>query len=182
MVGSGSPAPHFVNNDYAAAEIVSSTAHARREVLDQLRASVSCSTPGRLLASVCAVTPDELRMKALQLLLWGYTGVTPRLCHVRLWYGSVMAMLWLLLRLLRQPGEKKRVCSPCGSSSLRPASELTPCLPWVQPTVWTARQLPLWAAPVIHQASVFLKLPESSTVHSKLRTTALGWLPTMNLG
>ena len=95
MVGSGSPAPHFVNNDYVAAEIVSSTAHARREVLDQLRASVSCSTPGRLLASVCAVTPDELRMKALQLLLWGYTGVTPRLCHVRLWYGSVMAMLWL---------------------------------------------------------------------------------------
>ena len=83
MVGSGSPAPHFVNNDYVAAEIVSSTAHARHEVLDRLRASVS------------AVPLDELHMKALQLLRWGYTGVTPRLCHARLCYGSIMAMLWL---------------------------------------------------------------------------------------
>ena len=41
----------------------------------------------------------------------------------------------LLLWLLHQPGESKRVCSSYGSSSLLPASELMPCLPYVQRTV-----------------------------------------------
>ena len=31
-------------------------------------------------------------------------------------------MLWLLLRLLRPPGENERVCRPSGSSCLLPAS------------------------------------------------------------
>ena len=34
-----------------------------------------------------------------------------------------------------QPGENERVCSSSSSSSFLPASQLTPCLPWVQRTV-----------------------------------------------
>ena len=37
----------------------------------------------------------------------------------------VLALLRPLTQLLRQPGENKRVCSPCGSSSLLPASACT---------------------------------------------------------
>ena len=109
-------------------------------------------------------------------------------CEVMLWLRYVYAVAAAsarreaVLRLPGQLGEKKRVCSPYGSSSLLPASQLAPCLPWVQPTVWTARQLPLWAGSVIHQASVFWKRPENFTVHCKFRTTALGWLPTVDLG
>ena len=40
--------------------------------------------------------------------LWGYTGAASWLCYVRLCFGSVIVMLRLLLRLLRQPG--KRLC------------------------------------------------------------------------
>ena len=36
--------------------------------------------------------------------------------------------------MLRQPGEKKCVCSSCSSSSFLPGSERAPCLPWVQQT------------------------------------------------
>ena len=72
-------------------------------------------------------------------------------------YGYVMVIFWLLLWLLHQPGERlcygclvsqgrlNCVCSSYGSLSLLPASELVPCLPWIQwtivQTVWTARQL-----------------------------------------
>ena len=35
---------------------------------------------------------------------------------------ALLALLRPLTQLLRQPGENKRVCSPCGSSSLLPAS------------------------------------------------------------
>ena len=38
------------------------------------------------------------------------------------------AVLWLSC----QPEENKLVCSSYGSLSLLPASELEPCLPWVQ--------------------------------------------------
>ena len=59
-------------------------------------------------------------------------------------YGYVMVIFWLLLWLLHQPGERlcygclvsqgrlNCVCSSYGSLSLLPASELVPCLPWIQ--------------------------------------------------
>ena len=55
-----------------------------------------------------------------------------------------------------QTGWSKRVCSSSSSSSLLPASQLMPCLPWVQWTVCTVcpeRQLELWAGWVIPLAS-----------------------------
>ena len=181
MVCSGSPAPHFVNNDYVTAEIISSTSHVHHEML------------AWLWARICAVPLYERYHESPA---WCCTGATLEWPHDYVMCGYVMALLWLcyvyavaatarreaVLRLPGQPGEKKRVCSPYGSSSLLPASQLAPCLPWIQPTLWTARQLPLWAGSAIHQASVFLKHPENSTVHCKFRTTALGWLPTMDLG
>ena len=45
----------------------------------------------------------------------------------------------LLLWLLHQPGENKCVWSSYSSSSLLPASCLTPCLPWVQWSVHTLK-------------------------------------------
>lgn len=48
-------------------------------------------------------------------------------------------MLWLLLPPLCQPGKNKSVCSSYSSLNLLPASDLTLCLPWVQPTVCTVR-------------------------------------------
>ena len=44
MVCSGSPAPHFVNNDYVTDEIISSTSHAHHEVLTWLWARI-CPVP-----------------------------------------------------------------------------------------------------------------------------------------
>ena len=44
--------------------------------------------------------------KSWLLLHWGYIGVASRLCYMRLYCGYVMVLLWLLLQLLRQPGEK----------------------------------------------------------------------------
>lgn len=94
----------------------------------------------------------------------------------RLHWGSIMVMLrevilwllyavlWLLLWLLRepgerlslwplcQPGENKRVCSSYSILSLPPASQLEPCITWVQQTVqtfWTARQLASWKGSAI---------------------------------
>ena len=86
---------------------------------------------------------------------WG--SIMIMLCEVILWL--LYAMLWLLLWLLCepgerlylwplcQPGENKRVCSSYSFLSLPPAAQREPCLPWVQQTVqtfWTARQLAPW--------------------------------------
>ena len=38
-----------------------------------------------------------------------------------------------------QPGENKRVCCSCSSSPFLPASQLAPCLPWVQRISCTLR-------------------------------------------
>ena len=38
----------------------------------------------------------------------------------------------LLLWLLHQPGQNKHACISYSSSSLLPASLLTPCLPWIR--------------------------------------------------
>ena len=69
---------------------------------------------------------------------------------LRLRYSYLMVMLCPLLWLLRrdavlwlpcQPGENTCVCSSYCSLSLHPASDFLHCLPWVQQTLWTARQL-----------------------------------------
>ena len=99
-------------------------------------------------------------MKALAAAALGlhWSDIMVMLSEVMLWlhYGYVMVMLWLLLWLLCQPGERllwlpcqlgenKWVCSSYSSLSLL-ASQIAPCLPWVQQTMqilWTGsvRQL-----------------------------------------
>ena len=105
MVCSGSLIPRFVNNDCVTAEIVYSTAHLVTRYL-----------PGHTVGS-------------------GTRGKRP--CCVRLCCGCccgccIRASRKAVLRLPCQPGENKHVCSSYSSSSLLPASQLTPCLLWVQ--------------------------------------------------
>ena len=91
---------------------------------------------------------------------WG--SIMIMLCEVILWllYAVLWLLLWLLcepgerlcLWPLCQPGENKRVCSSYSSLSLPPAPQREPCLPWVQQTVqtfWTARQLAPWKGSAI---------------------------------
>lgn len=49
------------------------------------------------------------------------------------------AVLCLLLQLLRHPGENASIFSSCRPWSLLPASQLKPCLSWIQLTVFTVR-------------------------------------------
>ena len=133
MVCSGSPAPHFVNNDYVIAGIISSTAHAQHEVL------LGCG-----LVSV-QYPCMNVTMKAQPAAALGLHWSDPMTVMAPLWlcYGYAVAAASArreaMLRLPGQPGEKKSVCSPYGSSRLLPAFLLTPCLPWVQQTVCTVR-------------------------------------------
>ena len=60
--------------------------------------------------------------KSWLLLHWGYIGVASRLCYMRLYCGYVMVLLWLLLQLLRQPGE--RLCFGHCASLLASSSSL----------------------------------------------------------
>ena len=104
-VCSGSLIPRFVNNDCVTAEIVYSTAHLVTRYL-----------PGHTVGS-------------------GTRGKRP--CCVRLCCGCccgccIRASRKAVLRLPCQPGENKHVCSSYSSSSLLPASQLTPCLLGVQ--------------------------------------------------
>lgn len=87
-------------------------------------------------------------MKALAAAAPGlrWSDIMVMLCQVMLWlcFGYIMTMLWLLLqlhasarreavlRLPHEPGENECVCSSHGPLSLLPASELVPCLLWVQ--------------------------------------------------
>ena len=115
------------------AEITYSTAHA-------------CLVPSSFVRYACM----SFTWKPWLLLpLWGYTGAAPWLCSVRLCAGYVVATLWLVLWLLRQPEERlcygcsepggnQRACSSHSSSRLLPASQLKPCLPWVQ---WTLNRI-----------------------------------------
>ena len=78
-----------------------------------------------------------------------WSDIMVMLCEVMLWlcFGYIMTMLWLLLQLHasarreavlwlpHEPGENEHVCSSQGPLSLLPASELVPCLLWVQWTV-----------------------------------------------
>ena len=91
---------------------------------------------------LCAVGIDELRLESTALLLHGCVyGIGQE----RRWYSvsaattAVPARREAVLWLLSQPEENKRVCSSYCSSSLLPASQLTPCLPWVQRTVCIVR-------------------------------------------
>lgn len=61
--------------------------------------------------------------------LWGYTGAASWLCYVRLCFGSVIVMLRLLLRLLRQPG--KRLCCGCHAHQERINISAVPVAPQV---------------------------------------------------
>ena len=91
-------APCFVNNNYVRAEVTYSTAYARHGVL------------AWLWATVYSMPVWASPWKPWLLLHWGYIGAT--LC-----YGSVMVMLWPLLQLLHQPGE--RLCYGCCASQER---------------------------------------------------------------
>ena len=71
-------------------------------------------------------------------------------CVMAVSSGSAMRgenIMCLLLWLLHQPGENKCVCSFYSSSSLLPASWLTPCLPWVQQSVHTVKYSKTAASP-----------------------------------
>ena len=155
MTWSGSPtpwplalAPHFVNKDYAPAEI---TWHC------------TCTSWGS-----CLVTgyfePWASPWEPWLLLHWGHTGAASGLCYLRLSCGHSMVMLWLLLCLLCQPGE--RLCDGfCASQERINVSEAptAPCI-FFQPLSsclsypgfnkqyrhWIARQLVLWTGVTIH--------------------------------
>ena len=111
---SGSLTLHFVNRDCVIAEIIYSTAHARRG---------TCLVRAVLCASLCALHPRTQQ----------------RYCCVRaLSVGLARRgedIVWLLLGRLHQPGESRCVCSSFSSSSLLPVSQHMPRLPWIQRTV-----------------------------------------------
>ena len=120
------------------AEITSSTVHAPHKVLAWLQASV-CGTP-------VWASPSKPWLPLHR----GYVGATSWLC-----YESATVTSWLCYSgcisqergcvMAAVPARREQTCLQFhSSSSLPPASQLTPCLPWVQRTagtVWTARQL-----------------------------------------
>lgn len=88
-------APRFGNNDYVTAEIsVAPDMHITRCLLDR-----------RLL---CAVHRSELHHEgpaaAALGLRWSHIRIMFHEAMLWLCYGCIMVMLWLLLRLVRQPG------------------------------------------------------------------------------
>ena len=60
----------------------------------------------------------------------------------------------LLLQPLHQPGENKRVCSSCSSSSLRPASELTPCYLQLAPSMNSADSVNSETTGITHRSVI----------------------------
>lgn len=76
----------------------------------------------------------------------------------------------LLLWRLCQPGEKKRLCSSCASWSSA-ASQLAPCLPWVQRTLCTRYSRTTGVTSRIGQTAL-PGLPFFSTLHPVLRCRA----------
>ena len=93
-------APRFVNNDHVTVETTYSPAHARHEVLARLR--VVCGYVMLCDAMLCYAT----------------------LRYVKLHYVMSCLLLWLLW----QREENKRVCSSYSSLHLLPASLIVPCL------------------------------------------------------
>ena len=119
MAYSGSLAPCFVNNDCVMAEIIYSTAHALHEVLTWSQV-------------VCGTQTCELHLESIYCCLMAVSvGLATR--------GENIERLQL--RPLHQSVENKHVCSSYSFSSFLPAFPLAPYLPWVQRTVWIARQL-----------------------------------------
>ena len=119
MAYSGSLTPSFVNNDCVTAEITYSTAHALHEVLTW--SQVVCGT------QICA-----LHLESIYCCLMAVSvGLATRGENIEC----------LLLWLLHQSVENKRVWSSYSFSSFLPTFPLAPYLPWAQRTVWIARQL-----------------------------------------
>ena len=107
---SGSLAPHFIKKDYVTAEIIYITVHAHHEELAWSQATVCCRdiwAPPRKRGNYC--------------------------CNTAVSVGSATRrenIACLLLQLLCQPGENKRVCSSYCSWLLESSSSLlTPSLP-----------------------------------------------------
>ena len=68
-------------------------------------------------ASLCRMPVRALPWKPWLLLHWGNTGVATWLYYMRLCFGYIKVMLWLLLRLPHQPGE--RLCYDCHANQER---------------------------------------------------------------
>ena len=79
--------------------------------------------------AVCSSPLWASPWKPWLLLLWGYIEVTSCLCYMKLCYGSIMIMLWLLLWLLSQPGEI--LCYGCHASQERINVSAVAIAPWV---------------------------------------------------
>ena len=127
MVWSGSLAPQplahlmFGNND----SVTCSTVHVCYELLALSR--------GTLLVAGCCVqyAGMSFTMKALAAAALGlpWSGIIIMLYEVMLWLlqGSVMVMLWPLLQLLRQPGD--RLCYGCQASQEKIKASAVPMAP-----------------------------------------------------
>ena len=101
-------APHFINNDYVTAEPICSTAHVYQEVLPWSQATLCCM--------------HKLHLES--------SGIY--YCIMAMSDGSATRgqnIVCLLLKLLQQPRENKRVCSSYGSLSFLPASHLCRAYP-----------------------------------------------------
>ena len=117
VVCSGSLLPRFINNDYVTAEIIYNTVqgHHRHSALGHwLLCSVHLCEHHHE-SPVCCVGAT---------LYWGYI-ITSWFCYVR----YVTVILWLLLRLLHQPGE--RLCYSFCASQERINVSAVPTTPWV---------------------------------------------------
>ena len=129
---SDSLVPCFVNNDYVTTEI-----------LLQHRACASWSTHDSYLwrlrswATLCCMdiwAPPRKQQHYAASSLWPLCQPEERLCWVRLGYGSCYGCC------ISQ--ERINVSAvPMAPQLFLQTLKLVPCLPWVQLTVWTARQL-----------------------------------------
>ena len=113
-------APCFINYDYVTAEITYSTVHAHHAVFAGSQA-------------LCSTQSMSFVMKALAPATLGlhWSNIMVMLCEVMLWlrYGCILVMLWLLLWLLCQPGE--RLCYGYHSSQERINMSAVPMAPHI---------------------------------------------------
>ena len=96
--------PHFIKNDYVTAEIIYITVHSHHEVLTWSWATLCCRD---------IWAPPRKRGN--------------HYCNTAVSFGSATRrenIVCLLLQLLHQPGENKRVCSSFSSWLLEPSSSL----------------------------------------------------------
>ena len=121
-------APRFVSHDYVTAELTHSTARV-------------CHRAHFIMAALCC-RPVRAHLKSSGIPAGSATRSEERVS--------------LLLRLLCQPGGKKRLCSSHGSLSFPAASWLAPCLPWVQRTLCTRYSKDNWGH---EQDQLYTSLP-----------------------